>query len=62
MEVRSCDLVKVPRDRRCRLWPWNFDAQTQQYTAAVFTMFDVDDLTDPLECTCSKSEENRSAE
>jgi len=49
MELRSCDLVRVPRDRRCRLWPWNIDAQTRQFSAAVFTMFDVDDLSDPLE-------------
>lgn len=49
MEVRSCDLVRVPHDRRCRMWPWNFDTKTNRGSAAIFTSFDVDDLTDPRE-------------
>jgi len=49
MEMRSCDLVRVPRDRRCRVWPWNFDEKSKQFSAAVFTMFDTDDLNDPRE-------------
>ncbi len=47
MEMRSCDLVKVPHDRRCRLWPWNYDEATGRFKAMVFTPFDTDDLSDP---------------
>ncbi len=33
-------VVDSPRDRRCRIWPWNTDAETRSYTAKVLIASD----------------------
>jgi hypothetical protein len=58
MELRSSSIVKIPVDRRCRIWPWNFDKETNRFSAKLLTTFDVDDLTDPCGRTRGTSETN----
>lgn len=41
--IRAIAIVDVPKDPRCRLWPWNA-TQDRQITAAVLTTFRVDDF------------------
>jgi hypothetical protein len=48
MDLRSISLVAVPRDPRCRLWPWNM-TEEMTFTAAIMVLFRIDDwLTEDL--------------
>lgn len=51
LTVKSFDLVPEPLDRRCRIWPWNFNPETGSFTTILLTIFNVADLTDPRDST-----------
>lgn len=46
IQIRAISLVTVPRDPRCRMWPWNMK-EDRTLTGTVMTFFRIDDwLTD----------------
>ena len=42
VEIKSVSLVTVPRDPRCRIWPWNATGELT-YSIMVMTLFRIDD-------------------
>lgn len=43
VEMKTISLVTVPRDPRCRIWPWR-EKEDRVFEMAVLTLFQVDDF------------------
>lgn len=43
IELKTISLVTVPRDPRCRIWPWR-EKEDRVFEMAVLTLFQVDDF------------------
>jgi hypothetical protein len=44
LELISVSAVSKPEDRRCRIWPWNYDEQKGTAKAVFLTFFLIDDF------------------
>ena len=46
VSLKSISIVPNPVDRRCRIWPWNWDNDNNTFRAIVMTSFILDDFVD----------------
>lgn len=45
-EAAGASVVDSPKDPRCRIWSWNYDAKEGKFSAPVMTCFRLDDFSD----------------
>jgi len=43
LEMKSCDFVQIPRDLRCRIWPWQVK-EDKLLGIKILTIFQIDDF------------------